>query len=286
MRNRGFRRSTANFAISLTLLALLGAFFIWLSTLWAVAPREEAKVYEGEFYSFIYEDAGYYLGELNVKRDTEIAGNLDYHLDANDSYIYYVYLNEECATEEVVAALEALTPGTPITVLEDPSNYEAVEIVADGVTILSYDEASEIIDGQRLVPFWVGIGIVIVTVLLAAWIFGSKLAQSRRGVRARVLDESGNDTPLREADFFVKNRILLEAKTYDGTLEIVYRRVKSTNELVVNGQVYDEYVALMEFEHNLYATVNGHRVEAGIDGQSFSYIAVDGSVLAQRRRLY
>ena len=49
---------------------------------------------------------------------------------------------------------------------------------------------------------------------------------------------------LRMADTDVKSRILLEAQHLGYHIE--YRRVKRTNELVVNGRVYDEYEALVE----------------------------------------
>ena len=91
------------------------------------------------------------------------------------------------------------------------------------------------------------------------------------------------DSPiLREADMTVKHRVLLQATA--GDLYICYRRVKSVNELVINGNVYAEKKGIVEFAHRLCANYNGHAVEAGFDG-SFSYIALDGQLIERKLRL-
>lgn len=97
-------------------------------------------------------------------------------------------------------------------------------------------------------------------------------------------EESTEGTPaLRLADKDIKHRVLLEVSIpkYD----ITYRRVKRTNELVINGKIYDEYVALMEFDHRLCATVDGHRITAGFEDFK-SYITFDGEILKKKRRLW
>lgn len=93
-----------------------------------------------------------------------------------------------------------------------------------------------------------------------------------------------NTTWLRRADTEVKERVFLEAEV-DG-LQIVYRRVKHTNELIVNGYVYDEYVAMAEFAHTLTAVVNNHKVEAVFDGKARVFILVDGEEKAKKIRMY
>lgn len=100
--------------------------------------------------------------------------------------------------------------------------------------------------------------------------------------------ENANSTtedsvPLRSADMSVKQKVLLEA-TVNGK-GILYRRVKRTNELVINGQVYDEYVALAEMPHTLAAIVDGHLYEAGYNTAHRSFIAVDGQEIASKLRL-
>ena len=85
------------------------------------------------------------------------------------------------------------------------------------------------------------------------------------------------------ANCSVKVRILLEARVEE--YEICYRRVKSVNELVVNGVVYDEKKGVIEFAHNLSAVVDGHTIEAGLSDDSYSYIMFDGECLANKQRL-
>ena len=60
--------------------------------------------------------------------------------------------------------------------------------------------------------------------------------------------------------------------------------MKTVNELVVNGRVYDEKKALFEFSHLLSAVIDGHTVEAGLENDE-SYIAFDGAVVAKKRRV-
>lgn len=93
------------------------------------------------------------------------------------------------------------------------------------------------------------------------------------------------DTPmLRFADEDVKARVLLEAEAVGH--KIVYRRVKRVNELVIDGRVYDEYVALAEFAHTLKACIDGHTVEAGMESSGQSFIVVDGQIVAKKLRLF
>ncbi len=93
-----------------------------------------------------------------------------------------------------------------------------------------------------------------------------------------------NDTPiLRMADTAVKSRVLLQnnVQGYD----IIYRRVKRTNELVVNGKVYGEYTAVAELPHVISAVVDGHTIMVGLRN-SRSYIIFDGTVIAQKMRWF
>lgn len=92
-----------------------------------------------------------------------------------------------------------------------------------------------------------------------------------------------DSTPLRMADMTVKYRTLLE-HTEDG-FRILYRRVGKTNELVIGGKVYDEYIARLEFAHVLQAVVAGHEIQAGFDGMSASYIMFDNKLVARKTRL-
>lgn len=98
-----------------------------------------------------------------------------------------------------------------------------------------------------------------------------------------VLQDS---TPLRLVDTEdEKARILCRAE-YMG-LDIIYRRVKRTNELVINGRVYDEVEMLVETPHELKAVVYGKKITAGLKSSSSqSYISVDGKVVAKKLRLW
>ncbi len=95
--------------------------------------------------------------------------------------------------------------------------------------------------------------------------------------------ESADTPPLRYADNDVKFRVL--AETQQGSYQICYRRVKRTNELVVNGHVYGEYEALMEQPHELSAVLDGHTITAGMTKASQSYITFDGETVVKKLRL-
>jgi hypothetical protein len=98
-----------------------------------------------------------------------------------------------------------------------------------------------------------------------------------------VVEEVQNSKHLRMADMDAKARILLQTEK-DG-LAITYRRVKTVNELVINGAVYDEYVARIELAHKLVAVVDGREIEAGFDGNR-SYLKIDNEVVEKKIRLY
>ena len=92
------------------------------------------------------------------------------------------------------------------------------------------------------------------------------------------------DSPvIRKADKNVKSRILAEARAFDYSIR--YRRVKHTNELVINGNVYDEISGVIERPHVLAATLDGHCIEAGYNG-THSLIVVDGKIIAKKIRLF
>ena len=93
---------------------------------------------------------------------------------------------------------------------------------------------------------------------------------------------NGFSTPLRIAAD-EKHRVLAEA-TVSG-MNIVYRRVKSTNELVINGYVYDEYIATVEGKHTLRASFNGHTVEALFNGVVHTKLLVDSQEIVKKVRL-
>lgn len=88
----------------------------------------------------------------------------------------------------------------------------------------------------------------------------------------------------RMADMEEKARVLASAEAFGH--EIIYRRVKRVNELVIDGYVYDEWEALIETAHTLSAQFDGHTFVAGYDGRFYSFIEVDGERIAKKARLY
>lgn len=96
-------------------------------------------------------------------------------------------------------------------------------------------------------------------------------------------EEVKESTPICRADEEVKHRVFLEADAVGR--HICYRRVKRTNQLVVNGWVYAEVEMLIEIPHTLEAVIDGHIIEVGTDANSRTFIAVDGKRIAQKLRL-
>ncbi len=84
------------------------------------------------------------------------------------------------------------------------------------------------------------------------------------------------------ADTSVKHRVLLETNAFGHN--VCYRRVKRRNELIIDGNVYDTYEALVEQQHELKASFDGHTISAGYNG-THSYIAVDGEIFEKKIRL-
>ncbi len=88
---------------------------------------------------------------------------------------------------------------------------------------------------------------------------------------------------LRPADMEVKAKVFLE--TESNGHKITYRRVKRVNELVIDGNVYDEMEAIIESAHVLQAYVDGHVIKVGTDNTSHSFIIVDDETIARKLRL-
>ena len=98
------------------------------------------------------------------------------------------------------------------------------------------------------------------------------------------INEEIEDSPiLRRADTETKFRVLLEARV--DNYRICYRRIKHTNELVINGNVYDEIKGILESEHILEAVVDGHVITAGHNG-THSIIEFDEKLVAKKIRLF
>ena len=93
-----------------------------------------------------------------------------------------------------------------------------------------------------------------------------------------------NSAPIRWADPELKHRVLLETECQG--MRICYRRVKRTNELVINGYVYAEVEMLIEPSHELAAVFMGHTVVVGFNSfNAKRYIVVDGQQVAEKTRM-
>ena len=169
----------------------------------------------------------------------------------------------------------------------NPNNKCVIEIKTENEELLNFEESQAALDSYD--NGYIAIGCVVCAAGVFFAVYAVMLARNkkkekvRRAVRAkrRRIDDR-NDAALRRANRSVKCRILLEATVEE--YKICYRRVKSTNELVINGTVYDEIEGIVEFEHDLTAMIDGHKIEAGYSGDSYSYIMFDGELIAQKRR--
>lgn len=93
-----------------------------------------------------------------------------------------------------------------------------------------------------------------------------------------------NSAPIRRIDENEKCRVLLEAA--HGSYRVCYRRVKKTNQLVINDYIYDEMELTIEPAHCLKAVLDGHQFEVGYDGHAQSYFKFDGNQVAKKTRWY
>ena len=99
-----------------------------------------------------------------------------------------------------------------------------------------------------------------------------------------MAEQIAEQKQLRNADFSVKHKILAEGEVLGHT--VIYRRVKRTNELIVDGLVYDELEALVETAHTLTAEIDGHIITAGYDGRFHSFIKIGNELVTKKIRLF
>lgn len=104
---------------------------------------------------------------------------------------------------------------------------------------------------------------------------------SENGESATV--QAQDSIALYEADKDAKHKVLLETYALN-KYDVCYRRVKHTNELVINGRVYDRIEGVFEYPHMLRAFIDGHCIEVGYTG-IHSIINVDGENVAKKVRL-
>ena len=247
------------------LAILFGIFFIVSQGENKPILRDEAISYSGEFEE--YKVSKNYRG-----------------INFEDGTVHYVYPHTE--TQEFYDTMVSLEKGTVLHLLINPNNEYVAEIRTESEELLNFEDSQRAIDSYDNGYIGIGIFACACGVFLILYAIGSLAYKKKEGNRqkqkAKKRIEGQGDKIMRMATD-VKHRVLLEATV--GNYKICYRRVKHTNELVINGMVYDEIKGIIEFEHNLNTIIDNHKIEAGMDKNSFSYIKFDGSVVAEKKRL-
>ena len=244
---------------------LLGLFFIFSQNANKPIPRSEAVSYSGEFE------------EYEVWRNYRT-------IHFKDGSTYDVYAHTE--TQAFQNMMKALKKGTRLYILVNPNNNYAVEIKTDTEELLNFETSQAEIDSYDNGYIVIGIvmcigGVFLIWYVIASSVF--KREEIARQAKKKSIAVRESEIGLRRADGSVKSKPLLEA-TVEG-YRICYRRVKSVNELIINGIVYDERKGIVEFAHNLSAVIDGHKIEAGYDEDSYSYIVFDGERIAEKERI-
>lgn len=244
----------------------LGIFFIVFPKDNKPIPWEEAVFHSGEFAK--YESSDRYCT-----------------IYFRDGSCYSVYPHTE--SREFRDAMKALPEGTKLDIAVNPNNEYVVEVKTETGELLNFSLSQEEIYSYSNGYIAIGCiacacGVFLLLYVIASTIYKRKEKKRKSAREAQACDAETDSAVLRYAEG-ATGRILLEATVQGYT--ICYRRVRSVNELVINGRVYDEKKGIIEFEHALYATLDGHTIEAGYDKDSFSYILFDGEMVARKRRL-
>ncbi len=119
---------------------------------------------------------------------------------------------------------------------------------------------------------------------------GEEIEKTEMEILYEAFKNDGEELPsltsvsyIRMVDPEEKARILVEAD-FEGH-KIQYRRVKTVNELVVDGRVYSEQKMVIEAEHSLWGNLDGHTLTVGMDNSSYNIIAIDGEIIAKKLRI-
>ncbi|MBE6584969.1 MAG: hypothetical protein E7645_00410 [Ruminococcaceae bacterium] len=245
---------------------LMGVFFIIPQQDNKPIPREEAVAYEGKFEKY-----------TTARNDCTI------HF--TDGSTYEIYPHTE--SSDLRKAMNSLEKGTRLYLMVNPNNGYVVEIKTDTQELMNFETSQEELDAFDNGYIFIGVFVIFCGVFFIVYAVIQSTHKRKEADRLKKRDKRRthgvDDTGLRRANMGIKCKILLE-KTV-GYYRICYRRVGSTNELIVNGVVYDEMKSVIEFEHDLCATVDGHEIHVGYDDDSHSYIIFDGKRVAEKLRL-
>ncbi len=263
-RSKKMPSNTATMIMAI-LAILMGTLFIFLQTDNKPISKEDAVYYEGVFDNYKNNDSRY--REIYFQ----------------DGLCYEVYPYTQTADFE--RTMEALEKGTKLYIAINPNNHYVIEIRTDTNEILNFEESQAAINTYDNGYIVIGAIACFAGVFLIWYVVASSKYKTKENAKAKKRKPigDGNSDRMRKADLSVKCKILLEARI-DG-YHICYRRVKTVNELVINGVVYDEKKGLIEFAHNLSATIDGHTMEAGYDEDSMSYISYDKKRIKEKKRL-
>lgn len=257
----GFDRKLRNPLYLFVMAALaicFGAWFIFLQSFNAPVERTDALAYSGPFGRL---ESGHNYCSL-------------YFLDGS---CYSLYPHTQ--TNDFKDTIRDLPAGTELSILVNPNNDYVIEILAGDRELMNFEQSQVAIIRNGYGYIGIGIFACVAGVFFVVYYFLERAGKRREEQRQAVQKRAGD---LRPADLDVKCRILLEASM--SGYRICYRRVRSTNELVVNGYVYDELKAVLEFDHKLVAEVGGHTIAAGLKGE-YSFIEFDGKVIKREQRL-
>ena len=266
---KGMADAVLNSPLATTVFSLvaivLGILFIFLTTSNAPVSRDEALSYSGEFAK--YESGRNYCS-----------------IELKDGSSYDVYPHTVSA--EFESTMESLKAGTMLHILVNPNNEYVAEVKTDSTEILNFEKSQQEIDSYDNGYVVIGIFIIVCGVFLLFIGSGLGLYKSKEkekhAERERRHIDGKSDAALHKADMSAKSRILLETEHNEYT--VIYRRLNHTNELIVNGYVYDCKKGVIEFEHKLVAYLDGHLFEVGFDG-TYSYIRIDKKTVAKKKRI-
>ncbi len=250
-------KGTIIFGVITVLFGLLFGFVLTGNT--EPVSRNDALVYEGEFEKY---------------REGKNSSTICF-VDGSEQELYPHTLKEE-----VVERLESLPQGTKLYLLINPNTYYVAELRTENEEILNFEATQKEIDDYQIGYTIIGIVVACGGVFLI--VYGCVMGKhEKKKAEKKIVKDVARKTPLRQAAEG-KARILLKAQK--GKYNICYRRVGCVNELVINGEVWDEYKARIEFEHCLSAVVDGNKIEAGYSDDSYSYIAFNGHWIKEKKR--
>ena len=229
------------------------------------------------------EKAEAHVGYFEKYKSTEEARTL-YFQDGTE-YKLHPYIEPD----DLLVPLVTMKKGTKLFLLVNPNNHYAVEVRTETQELLNFDITQKAIFKYNKGYVFVGGAMCIAPVIILLLSISEKRAMIKENARQEAQKEKiahGAHMPvLRDADSVRKGRILLSTSVKN--FYIVYRRLGFVNELVVNGEVYDEMKAVIEYDHHLIANIDGHIIEAGLDSDAGgSYIRFDGQTVERKKRFF